>query len=114
MRWIIEPQIKDFKKITFAQPSTIKCPVSDEVLRFDFCHADHFSPTFDEIVRDFIKINNLTDLSKIVSESRDNQIKAELKDKQIGNLFYEYHKSVAVLRCVSPNVNLTRKRQSDK
>lgn len=110
LRWIIEPQILDFKKNIFAQSSTIKCPVSNEVLRFHYSHVDHFIPTFDQIVLNFIKINKLTDLSKIVSISKDNQTKAELSDENVSKLFYEYHQSVAILRCVSPNVNLTRKK----
>ncbi|WP_162794089.1 DUF3223 domain-containing protein [Runella rosea] len=113
LRWIIEPQILDFKKSVFAHSNIVKCPISDEILRFEECHADHSNPTFDEIIMDFIKINKLTDLSQIVSISRDNQTKAELSDAKIANQFYEYHKSVAVLRCVSPNANLTRKKRSN-
>ena len=42
LRWIIEPQILAFKKSIFDNSSSsLKCPISDDILRFDNCHADH-------------------------------------------------------------------------
>lgn len=111
LRWIIEPQILAFKKSIFDNSSSsLKCPISDDILRFDDCHADHFNPTFDEIVTSFVKKYEIFDLSKIVAASRDNQTKAELSDEIVAQRFFDYHKSVANLRLISPNSNLTRKR----
>ena len=111
LRWIIEPQILAFKKSIFDNSiSSLKCPISGDMLRFDNCHADHFNPTFDEIVTTFVKKYEISDLSKIVAASRDNQTRAELSDLIVAQWFFDYHKSVANLRLISPNSNLTRKR----
>jgi|688.fasta_scaffold582027_2 hypothetical protein len=111
LRWVIEPQIIEYKRAVFSRCPVINCPVSGEALMMGYCHADHYDPTFEEIVKDFVSTYEIYDYSKVVATSRDNQTKAELKDESIAKLFYEYHKSKAVIRLVSPSVNLTRKRK---
>jgi Protein of unknown function (DUF3223) len=112
LRWIIEPQIVTFKKATFSKKSELRCPISNDIIKFNNCHADHFNPTFDEIILNFMNIYEISDLSKIVAPSRDNQIKAELIDDIVAQRFFDYHKSVANLRLVSPTVNLSQLKRS--
>jgi Protein of unknown function (DUF3223) len=111
LRWIIEPQILDFKKESFAESQFLRCPISNDLLFFEECHADHFNPTFDEIVSNFIKLHGISDFSTVVAPGRDNQTRAELSDDIISQSFFDFHKSVANLRLLSPTANLTLKRK---
>ena len=109
LRQVIEPQIHEFKLSAFEGGSKAKrCPITSEVIRYGYCHIDHFSPTFEQLVLDFIKTYNLSDLSKLVAPNRDNQTFAELQCDKTARLFFDYHKKNASLRALSPKANLTR------
>ena len=111
LRWVIEPQVFEFKIASFAKNKTLRCPISNDALYFNNCHVDHFSPTFDEIVSKFVAIYRITDFARFVAPSRDNQTKAELSSDIVAKDFFNFHKSIANLRILSPNANLTLKRK---
>jgi len=109
MRFIIMPQILEFKKSEFDKHGVIVCPITQENTTFDNCHIDHFKPTFDEIVGDFINENGISDLRAVLAPNRDNQTICEVSDKELSDKFYKYHESRANLRVLSVKANLTNK-----
>jgi len=109
MRFIIMPQILEFKKKTFNEFPAFECPITKEIVTFDNCHIDHFKPTFDEIVGDFINENGISDLRAVLAPNRDNQTICEVSDKELSDKFYKYHESRANLRVLSVKANLTNK-----
>ena len=109
LRFIIMPQILEFKKKKFDDFPVQVCPITRELLTFDTCHIDHFKPTFDEIAVNFINEYGIIDLRAVLAPNRDNQTICEIVDKVVSNNFYEYHKSKANLRVLSVEANLKNK-----
>jgi hypothetical protein len=107
LRYVVMPQILDFKTGFFQFPITKFCDVTGDIITFSNCHIDHYNPTFDELVNDFIHENNLTNFAKILEPSKDNQTIAKLSDENISKLFFDYHLKNANLRVVSIKANLS-------
>ena len=76
-----------------------------------YSHVDHVYPlTFDSIMLEFIKMNNI-DLDKInLSEDKGTSEIQEILDENIVKAFYDFHKNRSVLRIVYSTVNLQAKR----
>ena len=107
LRYIIMPQILDFKTGFFQFPVTKFCDITGGVITFSNCHIDHYNPTFDELVNNFIHENNLTNFAEILEPSKDNQTISKLSDENISILFFDYHLKNANLRAVSVKANLS-------
>ncbi len=107
LRFIVMPQILEFKKNKFNENKITICPVTNEEITFNNCHIDHFKPSFDELVNSFVTENNITNLVTILEPSKDNQTICEISDKEISKLFFEYHFKNANLQAVSVNANLS-------
>lgn len=76
-----------------------------------YAHVDHVYPlTFDSIMLEFIKLNNI-DLNNIkLSEDNGTSEVLNILDKNIVNTFYDFHKKRSVLRIVYSSVNLQAKK----
>lgn len=102
-RFTVHDRIRKFKMQQFKN-RPVQCVISGEVVEWEECQVDHKSPlTFSVIVKSFIVANNL-DVSKIeytYSNSREKFV-----DETIAEKFYEFHKSMAVLRIISTKENL--------
>lgn len=107
LRYIVMPQILDFKTGFFQFPITKFCDVTGDIITFSNCHIDHYNPTFDELVNNFIHENNLTNFAEILEPSKDNQTIAKLSDENISKLFFDYHLKNANLQAVSIKANLS-------
>lgn len=107
MRRVIRDQIVDFKIKNFKKG--MLCPISQtQLLMADDIHVDHENPTFEQIVRSFIKENNINVenivYEKVVTGGR------ECADIDLNKKFYDFHKKEAKLRILSVKANLTRKK----
>lgn len=109
LRFVIMPQILEFKKNKFNESPVIICPISKTDTTFNDCHIDHFNPTFDDIVKCFINEYKIIDLKAVLAPNRDNQTICEISDKLVSDNFYKYHQNKANLRVLSVKANLVNK-----
>ncbi len=107
LRQIIKPQISQFRQRVFAECDTIICPLTKELVTAGTCHIDHLPPTFETLVKSYIKGHNLTDLRSLIKPHQDNQTTEELNDPEMVKDFYYFHKINARLRVLSPTGNLS-------
>lgn len=113
-RKIIKPQMDEFRTAayeSFGNGDYFICQGSGLKIKKIYSHIDHVFPlTFDSIYLEFIKNNNI-DLSKIelTDDPTDGDVKM-IKDDDIKQKFYEFHKKRAVLRIVYSKVNLQAKK----
>lgn len=107
LRYIVMPQILDFKKNKFNESKIHTCPFTNEEITFNNCHVDHFNPSFDELVNFFVTENKINNLSDVLEPSKDNQTISEISDKEIAKLFFDYHLKNANLQAVSIKANLS-------
>jgi hypothetical protein len=105
-RFIVSPQILEFKEQAFKNISTLICPVLGIYVTRNDCHIDHSEPSFETIVSRFKQIHRLNE-SEIVANTRDNQMRCEINSKEIRDLFFRYHYEEANLRVVSKKANLS-------
>lgn len=54
LREVIEPQIIEFRKLAFKDSNIIHCQISGQTINIINSHVDHESPTFKELVKEFI------------------------------------------------------------
>lgn len=100
-------QITDAKNRAFADSVVIRCPITNEEITRDTCHADHAPPwTFDAIVKAFIGAMDL-DVSTVEFVDGDGVTESEFVDQELTISFSEFHRDRAVLRIVSRNANLS-------
>jgi len=105
-RFVIKPQIDEFRRVMFAKSAIQKCPYTGEALSPEGCHVDHHPITFNEIVQSFIDKHQISDLESIVSNPADNQWFPLITDPLIANSFFVHHKRTATLRLLSSHGNL--------
>jgi hypothetical protein len=99
----VHDRIRKFKIQQFKN-RPVKCVISGEIIEWEECQVDHKSPlTFSVIVKSFIVANNLniSEIEYTYSNSRE-----KFADETIAEKFYDFHKSMAVLRIVSTKENL--------
>lgn len=108
-RTVIEPFVHEFKKKFFEENQSPVCPLTSEPMSYAKSHTDHFKPTFDEIVKEFIYLEDIGEqsLPSMVKESTDNQTFYQLSDLDMASRFYAFHASKASLRILSPRGNLS-------
>lgn len=84
----------------------VQCEVSEVPLYKDTCHMDHISPlTFEVLVRTFLAVKNIKYSPLLIKAPRDGGSHYLLKSKDLASSFRRFHKAVAVIRIVSPEVN---------
>ncbi len=106
----IARQVLDYKNMHYVP--NMKCPLSGMVISSTKdAHIDHHPISFDQIITDFVQMNNL-DIEKIPLSSRDQlqNVGDVIGDEQIADEFYKYHKQVAKFRLIHACINLTKKR----
>ena len=102
-RTAVDVQIRQFREaqLTYSQ----RCPVTGDALSRDNCAVDHSPPaTFDAILFDFCRANQINPLSVVVG-SVDGTI-AVFEDKEILANWQAHHRDKAVLRLTSIIGNL--------
>ena len=114
LRNVIHPQIKEFKQKSFEDSTYLICPYTNELMTKYDCHIDHYKPTFEEIINQFLIDKGIKDVSKLIAPSKDNQMEVELTDYALADEFYEYHKRKANLRVLSRLGNLSHAKQEIK
>lgn len=104
-RDVVKEYVIDFKCNNLTEDSV--CPITGELLK-DNVHVDHEPPnTFDVIVNNFIKENNI-DVNKVKLESyNDGESGDVFSDAILAAYFYAYHEDNAKLRLVSVKANLS-------
>jgi hypothetical protein len=107
----ISEQIESFKKNFFDSNgnNVYLCPLTNEVVHRWDCHVDHISPkTFLNLVNEFCLKHELT-LGEIAvyGSGVDGNILKTLADRNIANLWKDFHSQNAILRVLSKRGNLS-------
>lgn len=111
LRTAVDPQIIKFKNAEFENRTTLICPIKEITIDRTNCHVDHFSPTFEELVVEFIKAYKIVITPDLFPKQEDNQFSYIILDENINTNFYQFHLDKAKLRIVSIDGNLGRKRK---
>lgn len=107
-RHSVDDYVVKFKKEYFLCDFDHICPISGELLTPGNSHVDHAPPyEFEDIVRDFIKNNNI-DVKKVSLKKGDGVIKHIFLDKELDKSFFDFHKEKANLRVILDKENLKR------
>jgi hypothetical protein len=110
-RAAVEPYTQAFKRNFFdgLRGEVYFCPLTGQPLNFIGSHVDHKAPkTFQNIVENFIKEHSIdVDQVKINSSAADNEYQDTFADKDLEELWVEYHNLNADLRILSGKGNLS-------
>lgn len=90
----------------------IICPVSGDRVNIKQSHVDHESPTFDEIVSNFIEDNSINVEQSPLCDHGDGNVGNFFIDEAFKNKWVEFHNGIAKLRVISASANLERARKS--
>ena len=102
LRSTIVYQILEFKSYAFSQGLEIRCPYTNEILTKENCHVDHVAPkTFESIVQEFFKVNQLTNEDIELSDAKDLSSVREILDLELLAKWQQFHKENCVLRVLS-------------
>lgn len=106
LRQIVDDQILDYRKQVNDQinKKSARCAISGKFLYFGEFHIDHKIP-FKELVENWCR-HNAIDLENIETICRGTRCR--LKDKNLANDFYEYHKENAILQPTTIESNLKK------
>lgn len=111
----IHTQITDYKKEYFKQNQNsegeVFCEETNRRVGYRECDVDHHPMSFNSIVENFIQLNTI-DVNQVeYGGYGDNEQRKSFVDKAIANSFSDYHQEIAILRIVSTEANLTKKRK---
>jgi hypothetical protein len=103
LRVIIQPQIDEYKRMNRDMITHCSLCSSNKCIQIDH------EIWFDKLFYDFIKVSNIT-LPLKLDKMKDgtNHPCFYEKDKHIGELFYDYHQTHAILRPLCKKCNLSR------
>jgi hypothetical protein len=102
LRTAVSYQTQNFKYNTFKQAklnnTTVRCAITGVIVSYNNCNVDHFKPVFCDMVRDFLKMNNIenTEIHKV---RHNTNLLQEWRD---------FHKANAILRITTPEANRNR------
>ena len=109
MRFIVKPQIDDFRDKCFSKKTYLVCPILNINFSIKTCHIDHAPPkTFDVLIFDFLNENNLKFNDIEIHEI--NGIFSTFKDIELREKWFNYHKEFAILRATHQAGNLSQKK----
>lgn len=111
MREVIKPQIMEYKRTAFETSSILICPLTKSPIHIANSHVDHYEPTFDELIKEFIMKFRIRLTPDLFPADQDNQIIYDINDESIKINFYSFHRERANLRVVSVEGNLRRQRK---
>lgn len=83
----------------------IKCPITGEMVDFPSIHLDHHVPKFRDIVKTFIKDNNI-EVTPFLFLREDGQFGVRFALKKHADAFLEHHNKVATYRLLSKTANM--------
>ena len=106
-RLSVKDQLRRAKERFFQKyGEPVACEVSEVPLYRDTCHMDHIYPlTFEVLVRTFLAARNIKYSPLLIEAPRDGGSHYLLRNKDLASSFRRFHKVVAVIRIVSPEVN---------
>lgn len=106
-RTAVEKDIINFKKREFGGEKIIECNVSNKKLTFNKSHVDHHPISFKDIFEMWIV--NKTIMKNDLNPTKDNEETIYFINKKIEKDFRDFHNKIAILRIVSPEINLRKK-----
>lgn len=108
MRRAVEDQIIAFRDAYFAGAPERNCPLRGIPITPSAYHVDHAPPEkFLILAETWLGLNQLTFLDVRITPPGDNQIVARMTDEAQMSSWFEFHRSRAVLRMLSPLGNLS-------
>lgn len=102
----IREQIQEFRRRSFADGRSVRCPVTNDLVTSDRAHVDH-DPTFDRLLVDFLSARFIDVSAVEVEPSRDGVTFTRLADRRLAEDWRAYHAHHARLRIVSIRANLS-------
>lgn len=116
LRAAIKDQTIEFKNNYFASNQDSKgyvlCMETSLKLKKKDSHLDHYPKQFDEIVKEWIDIMQLSSQDIVLVAPPDNGTAWFMQDEVLLKSFQDYHKEQAQYRVVLNKVNLQRKKSS--
>ena len=101
-RIAIADQIIAYKENYFCFLDNAICEATGDVMKKNECHVDHNDPwPFQRIQNEFFKEESF--------DVFDDGLNWNISDPKLKKDWQDFHKSKAILRCVTSNFNLTRK-----
>jgi len=86
----------------------VTCEITGQPFAIYESHVDHMKPmTFQVIVTTFVEAKNIDIHADVLSAPADAQFSTTFIDEELRNEFREYHRSVARLRIISAQKNLS-------
>ncbi len=92
MRELVEPQIIEFRNNTFKNINNLTCPINKEIIFKYNSHVHHDNPSFDELIKSFIKKFDIRLSPDLFPKDLDNQIRYDINDDIIKNRFFYFIK----------------------
>ena len=108
-RYAVGWQIADFKAAAFAGGQT-RCPLSGEEIFADNCHVDHFNPSFQTLLKDYLAETGTDWRDVKLTPHSSGAGGYEFAHQEDDDEFAAYHAKHAQLRVLSPRSNLSRAR----
>lgn len=114
LRDAINSQTIDYKTKYFEDNADrqgyVKCPETGLKIKKKDCHIDHFPTQFDEIIKGWAELNNISSEEVVLVPPPDNGTVWFMQDEELLQSFKDYHEAVATYRIVLNKVNLQRKK----
>lgn len=108
-RYEVRDFVYEFKLKAFGIKRYLKCPILNINTSRKTCHVDHISPlTFDQLLFNFINKYNI-DMNEIKVKNKDGIIR-ELEDRDLAEMWINYHNTNAQLRVLHKAANLAQKK----
>lgn len=109
----VRDTIRARKKALFSKPGeTVACSATGSALSIEEAEFRHTSPTFSELVQDFIYSRSLAIHSGMLTTGQDNQYETEFKDPVLASQFMVFHDRNANLAIFHRSVGRKAGRQA--
>lgn len=112
LRAAIKDQVMEWKDNYFMENADrlgyVICPETKLKVKKKNSHIDHYPKQFDEIVKEWIDMHELSSEEIVLVSNGDNSTAWDMEDKSLLESFINYHKEQATYRIVLDKVNLQR------
>ena len=108
-RYAVREEIENYKKNQIIFGAT-RCAITNEILKYNNTHIDHFDMSFKDLVKIWLKDKNVDDIYLSINKNKDLESKKYFKDLNLNTSFLDFHNKNTNLRAVTKKANLTRKR----
>lgn len=110
-RAAVQSDILDKKRQWFSEHGVngvFRCPINGVEMKFETSHADHAPPmTLQVLVTTFLAAKKIDLDARLLLPNSDNQLSPKLADQNLESSWIEYHHSVANIRVISAQANLS-------